>query len=422
MQKNLIHTKPTIAGEKTNGKASAKFIKELRADILDHLKSLQLPALKDGKYETLSKDSIRASHAPQRSDIFDLQYKALAPYWEKLIENFANGNEINPSTIDPELVLVSSDDETGYLFRFASLLWSVPVSHGYGRRMRFLVRDRSNGKLIGIFALGDPVFNLHARDKWIGWDVNDRRARLVNVMDAYVVGAVPPYSQLLGGKLVASLIGSKEVSKTFSARYGKTKGIISGEEKSAHLSLVTITSALGHSSLYNRLKLYSKTPDMEDQPLVELIKIGETVGYGHFHLSNSIFERIRTMLELENHPYANSHKFGQGPNWRWRVIRVGLKRVGLDEELLRHGIAREIYAMPLAENFQEYLRGEVKKASLHRPSANDIAQAAIERWVLPRSNRKPEYKSWRREEIMELIQSHIPDSKLENEKMKYEEE
>ena len=408
MQKNLIHTKPTTTGKKTNGKVLAKFIKELRADILDHLASLQLPVLKDGKYERLSKASIRASHAPQRSDIFDLQYKALAPYWEKLIENFANGDEITPSAIDPELVLVSSDEETGYLFRFASLLWSVPVSHGYGRRIRFLVRDRSNGKLIGIFALGDPVFNLQARDKWIGWDVNDRRARLVNVMDAFVVGAVPPYSQLLGGKLVTSLIGSKEVSKIFSSRYGKTKGIISGEEKSAHLSLVMITSALGHSSIYNRLKLYSKVSGAEDKPLVELIKIGETVGYGHFHLSNSIFERIRTLLELEDHPYASSYKFGHGPNWRLRVIRVGLKRVGLDEELLRHGIAREIYAMPLAENFQKYLRGEVKNALLHRPPVSDIAQAALERWVLPRSERKLEYKSWQREDLMELIQSHLP--------------
>ena len=416
MPENFIQTETTAVNIVADDKVTAQFIEKLRVDILSHLVSLQLPALKEGKYETLSKASIRASHAPQRSDIYQLQYKALAPYWNKFLNNFANGDEVIPSAIDPELVLVRSDDETGHLFRFASLLWSVPVSHGYGRRMRFLVRDRSNGKLIGIFALGDPVFNLQARDKWIGWDVNDRRARLVNVMDAYVVGAVPPYSQLLGGKLVASLIGSKEVSRIFSARYGKTKGIISGEEKSAHLSLVTITSALGHSSIYNRLKLYSQSEDKDGQPLVELIKIGETVGYGHFHLSNSIFDRIRTLLELEDHPYASSHKFGQGPNWRWRVIRVGLKRVGLDEELLRHGIAREIYAMPLEENFQKYLQGEVKKAALHRPAVKDIAQAAIERWVLPRANRKPEYKSWRREEIMELIQSHLPDSSLMNEK------
>ena len=49
------------------------------------------------------------------------------------------------------------------------------------------------------------------------------------------------------------------------------------------------------------------------------------------------------------------------------------------KNLLRHGIAREIYTpCPLAENFQKYLCGEVKNASLHRPPLSDIAQAAFE--------------------------------------------
>jgi hypothetical protein len=34
-----------------------------------------------------------------------------------------------------------------------------------------------------------------------------RTSRLVDLMDALILGAVPPYSTLLGGKLVASVIG-----------------------------------------------------------------------------------------------------------------------------------------------------------------------------------------------------------------------
>lgn len=70
---------------------------------------------------------------------------------------------------------------------------------------------KQNGCLIGLFALGDPVFNLSARDAWVGWPHGDRCRRLVHVMDAYVVGALPPYSLLIGGKLVAALMGSAEV-------------------------------------------------------------------------------------------------------------------------------------------------------------------------------------------------------------------
>jgi len=38
------------------------------------------------------------------------------------------------------------------------------VSRGYGRQ-RFLIWDQSNEKLIGLIALGDPVFNLRVRDQ-----------------------------------------------------------------------------------------------------------------------------------------------------------------------------------------------------------------------------------------------------------------
>ena len=48
-------------------------------------------------------------------------------------------------------------------------------------------------------------------------------------MNAYVVGAVQPYSQLLGGKLVTSLIGSNTVTDDFAERqYGSwfTKEVV----------------------------------------------------------------------------------------------------------------------------------------------------------------------------------------------------
>jgi len=379
----------------------------LRQDILAHISELHLPNQEHaGNDMCVTKDTIRASHAPQRLDGLRREHRMLGHKHEKLLEHFANGSDVRPDAIDPELVIVESDRETAHLFRLATLLWSVPVSRGFGRRMRYLVRDRSNGKLIGIFALGDPVFNLRARDEWIGWTVHDRRSRLVNVMDAYVVGAVPPYAQLLGGKLVASLIGSAEVGEAFAARYGASTGIISGQQKQARLALVTVTSALGRSSLYNRLRLVAPKCD-GDSPsaLVDVKYIGATQGYGHFQLSDALFERLRALLVQEKHAYGNGHQFGQGPNWRLRVARVALKRLGLSENLLRHGIAREVYAMPLASNLQDFLTGQVTAPMIDRPTAKRIASAALERWILPRAQRCPSYLSVQREEMLEPIRS-----------------
>ena len=79
----------------------------------------------------------------------------------------------------------------------------VPVSQGFGRRLRYLVWDEQNEKLIGLIAIGDPVFNLFGSRQSDKMGRHARRARLVNVMDAYVLGSLPPYNLLLGGKMLA---------------------------------------------------------------------------------------------------------------------------------------------------------------------------------------------------------------------------
>ncbi len=384
-------------------------IARLRAEILGQLKALNLPSWAGGAYpSTLSKEGIRAMHAAQRREVLRRELAALGRKVPALLAHFANGREVRPETIDPQLIAVKSEGVTADLFRFATLLWSVPVSKGYGRRMRYLVRDRSNGKLIGVFGLTDPVFNLRARDKWIGWNAEQRRAGLVHVMDAYVVGAVPPYSYLLGGKLVTSLIGSAEVGEAFAKRYAEIPGRISKQRKGARLVLVTVSSALGRSSLYNRLRLFSRSSETgHRRVLVELIRVGWTEGYGHFHFSESIFRALRRLVKARGHRYADGYQYGDGPNWRMRVARVGLAMLGLDPELVRHGIAREVYVMPLAGNCRDFLCGRVDEVGIDRPRVQEIAKAALERWVLPRAARCPEYTAFEREEILSQIRSAL---------------
>lgn len=373
----------------------------LRAEILEHIEHIGLFSLNgNGSSPVSSKESIRAAHAYQRSRYMEREARMLGRQWSNLMEHFAEGNEVVPEAIDPKLEVVESEKESGRLFRFATTLWSAPVSRGFGRRMRYLVRDRSNGKLIGIFALGDPVFNLKARDEWIGWNQAHRRDCLTNVMDAYVVGAVPPYAQLLGGKLVASLIGSREVATHFCRKYGGTTGIISGKQKRAQLALVTVTSALGRSSIYNRLHLRERPFDVSSSTLVKLERIGETTGYGHFHLPDEIFVKLRKLIAQDQHAYADGHQFGDGPNWRMRVARVGLQTLGLDPNLVRHGIKREVYAMPMTEGFRDALKGNSRRKIVKRPSTKDLSSAALERWVLPRAETRPEFMNLRKSEYL----------------------
>lgn len=351
--------------------------------------------------ENLSKQRVRELHAAHRMDSLAIQRSFVKQFGSELVKNFATGSQIDPSSIQPELVEVAADTPESHLFRFATLLWSVPVSQGFGRRLRFLVRDRQNGKLMGLFALGDPVFNLTARDKWIGWTHGDRAERLIHVMDAYVVGAVPPYAKLIGGKLIAALMASSEVIEAHERKYSGKESVISREIKRARLVLITTTSALGRSSLYNRLVIPGGP---------RFLKIGATKGYGHFHLSGSMFDSMRRYLIQRKHPYASGHRFGMGPNWRLRVAREALEDAGISGEVLRHGIPREVYAVPLAENWKEVLLGRHSKIRTRTMSAKDIAEFCLNRWIIPRSIRDKSFKRTSRDSILHWLMNGGPPS------------
>ena len=374
----------------------------LREEIQHHLRTIGLNG--DRSDGALSKDAIRHIHRFHREAAQQRIRRALGNKMALFLEEVANGDEVDPANISPELVEVRSGTRTGDLFRFASLLWSIPVSQGYGRRLRYLVRDRANGKLIGLFALGDPVFNLRVRDEWICWNQAERRERLVNLMDAYVVGAVPPYASLLGGKLVTSLIASEEVGNKFEKRYGRKAGLISRRRKRARLALVTVTSALGRSSMYNRLRLMPSAQSHTGQPVVELLRLGVTTGYGHFQITDRLFSQLRRVLQEDGHKYADGHQFGDGPNWRIRVARIGLQSLGLNpDEVLKHGIRREVYAMPIATNAHAYLSGTDEESSFDYMTVDEISDLARNRWLIPRGQRRPGYREFRREHLRDVL-------------------
>jgi len=132
-------------------------------------------------------------------------------------------------------------------------------------------------------------------------------------------------------------------------------------------------------------------------------RIGETSGFGHFQVSDELFARLRSVVREAGHPYAKGHQYGKGPNWRMRVIRVGLELLGLEQDVLRHGIAREVYAMPIADNAKEYLQGKATAPIINRPSVAAIGTAAVCRWIVPRAERQPEFELFAQDDLLALL-------------------
>ncbi|MEA3075263.1 MAG: hypothetical protein QOF60_171 [Actinomycetota bacterium] len=335
--------------------------------------------------EFIDKDEMRKKNLPAVQLALSKAEAGLRRHQDHLLDRFARGVEVDPQKFSPKLVEVGAKTDEELLFRFARLQWSIPTSAGYGRRLRFLVVDEANDKLVGLVGLGDPVFALRPRDAWIGWSRDQCRAGLHNVMDAFVLGAVPPYSYLLGGKLVALLVGSDEVRAAFARKYGRSSSVINQRDLRSRLALVTTTSALGRSSIYNRLRHEGRTV---------FESVGFTRGSGEFHFSNGLYADIRRFAEANCTPTAKQERWGAGFRSRREVIRKTLIALGLSGDWLYHGLEREVFVVPLAANARSILRGDAKSARWHHTSAGELGDFYRTRWMLPRAERDGRYKTF----------------------------
>jgi len=337
-----------------------------------------------------TKAFLRKLHEPARQAELEKRQKWLTKNLSRYLDFFADGKEIKPERVKPALIEVTEKWQHE-LFRIARLTWSLPYSKGFGRRLRFLIFDKSNGKLIGILALQSPPLNFPARDRLFKYPQN-RKVELVNqTMDIHTLGAVPPYNRLLGGKLVAMAAVSNEVREAYQRKYQGRATEIEGRVLPSHLVALTTTSAFGRSSLYNRL--YYKGESLA-------ISLGYTEGYGSFHLA-PLYELFKKYLEA--HGVSTRGGFGTGPRIKWQSIVRALKRLGLPAELLKHGVQREAFLFPLIRNLKDYMEGRAHEPEYFDRPFSDLAAYWRERWLLGRAERVDGWQKWKREEIAALL-------------------
>ncbi|MDR0605067.1 MAG: DUF4338 domain-containing protein, partial [Bacteroidales bacterium] len=354
-----IHTKLLIADSKDLPieeqvvKSICRDLERLNWKIKLPTKKNQYPILMPPEY--YDKQTIRDSMSFKRNEII-LQNKI---WIENNIsfarKNLANGIDVLKSEIKP-VIEVCETDKQHQLFRMLRYYWSSPYSEYVGRRIKLIIRDDAlpNKPVIGIAALGSPIIHIPERDNFIGWNKDVRTKNLIHAMDAYVIGALPPYNYLLGGKLISYILASNEVRAIYSEKY-KDQITLIDKRKANQLVGIFTTSLFGHSSQYNRIKY-------GDDLLY--IPIGQTKGFGTLHLSN---ETIKLMLLLLKNKGVNvGCKFGDGPSWVMRVIRSAGDILDFDSNfLLQHSFKRNIYFVPLAKNYKDFLNGNEKRPDFY---------------------------------------------------------
>ena len=191
--------------------------------------------------------------------------------------------------------------------------------------------------------------------------ISNRKCKIgSNMMDIIVCGSIPPYNELLGGKLISILACSPEVIRDYTMRYKKQVSEIASRMKGkkvvrdSRLVYMGTTSlyAIG-SSQYNRIKV-----PLENDRKLEYRKMGITEGYGTVYFSNETSLMFSRILELQDGGKRINHVFGEGTSPRFRIISRGLSSIGIRASaFLNHYSPRIVYAINLAKNTNEFLLG-----------------------------------------------------------------
>jgi hypothetical protein len=152
--------------------------------------------------------------------------------------------------------------------------------------------------------------------------------------------------------------------------------------------MITTTSALGRSSIYNRIRI-------EGQQFWS--SVGFTGGSGEFHFSNGVYKDLRAFAEAHCEATAKSETWGTGFRNKREVIKKCLPRIGLSTNMLYHGVQREIFLAPLAHNALDFLKNERRRPKFYDRPAENLAAAFMKRWLIPRATWDKRYREFNRE-------------------------
>lgn len=299
----------------------------------------------------------------------------LAGFAKSAKEYSADGRDIDPDEISLELREVEPESFDADLFRWWNLVWwSMPYQKAYGRQMRFFLWDVSHDLPFGLFILQSPVLRLSARDEFLRLERGTVDYWANMSMSAQRVGALPPYNELIGGKMSALAMTSNEVRTAYRKKYRGRTTLMEKRVLRPDLLFITTSSAFGKSSMYDRLRYNG-----DDVAL----HIGYTKGNGTFHMSDDMTGRMYAVLQRNG--VDTNTSFGHGPSRKLKLIKKSFQLLGL-AGFHAHGIRRGVYLFPLARNVEGVIH-ENKRPVWHDRQFADLARFWQRRWAVPRSKR-----------------------------------
>lgn len=227
-----------------------------------------------------------------------------------------------------------------------------------------------------------------------------------SLMELNVCGAIPPYNEILGGKLVALLATSPQVVHDYKKRYSNKASMIAsrlkGEDVFRPADLVYVgTTSLYYvgSSQYNRLKIPGNVFNSDFDVVWK--QLGMTIGFGTMHISKAT---TLSLTEATSEGFNRiNHVFGEGASPKMRLLTMSIRELlestnEDSKDFSKHAMSRIVYGACLAKNALDYLLGKDKKPDYYtdmeryQEGTNKVVDFWTDRWLRSRLNYEPIYQ------------------------------
>jgi len=251
------------------------------------------------------------------------------------------------------------------------LIHTMEFTANPGRNLKFYLKDKVTGKILGIVCMGSDVTSLGARDNYIGWTkenkFKDGKLKYTSI-GTTICCAQPLGFNFLGGKLVACFVTSSVVRDAWKETYGQT------------LVGASTTSLYGIHSMYNSIPLWKTLGESKGR--IALKPDDSTYDVWHQWLKeNQKDEYLRQTTQKEG-------VAGPPTGVKQKTINMIFKAVGVKGSDYQHGFKRGIFYADIYENGREFLRGEIEEKDLKMKKKYSDDSDYIINWWKPKAIRR----------------------------------
>jgi len=169
---------------------------------------------------------LREIHHKKRLEKLQKYRYFLESYYPVVQEYYKGGVEIYPQDIQLEIKFIDRKKnlEDYALFKWWNLVWwSIPYEKSVGRRINYMLFDVNHNLPFGLVVLQSPVMYCKARDEYLCITKENRDYWINQSLYGQRIGALPPYNEILGGKMVAMSLLSTEIRKEYRRKYSNKK-------------------------------------------------------------------------------------------------------------------------------------------------------------------------------------------------------